>query len=50
MSADTVGIPLLQASADKMDCSTDTEHTHTHTHKEKKSTKHNRNKFNGALE
>lgn len=26
MSADTVGIPLLQASVDRMDCSTDTEH------------------------
>lgn len=25
MSADTVGIPLLQASVDRMDCSTDTE-------------------------
>lgn len=33
MSCDTVGIPLLQASVDRMDCSTDTEHTHTYEQK-----------------
>lgn len=32
MSCDTAGIPDLQASVDKMDCSTDTTHAHAHTH------------------